>query len=350
MRLRQKNLEAQKAELKDESKVAKMKDTFKDLLTQNMNREAKAKEAADQLQEAIPLVEAMKQGEGLNAEFDRSMATSTLAALRIAAAHADGSLPGLSPSQQKVNCLVKLQEAIVVATGNPTGLNLAAARKQLLETTACTDKERRTKYNQRKEEVEKEEEALVMQKGGEHAEKFKAKESKEKQERAKEAKAADEANTTELEKQKEEGNNAAKAEETKRAAWIEEQERELRQLREEAEKKTKQFKAEMAEQTKGDAETANRGEAAAMIEARHAEVLANAQIPQLPQPQVELGDSCDELTEDRQTVSEMRQKAIEDYAEAKSRNEGETTVQKKLGAMRESNVKMAQIDMRARHC
>merc|ERR1711907_458555 len=95
------------------------------------------------LKQNIKIVEKMMNSEGPDATADRSSAVAMLAKLRVAKAHADGTLPGLSKSQQKSACLRAMHAAIKLATGDPSERNLKRAKRQVLKATDCRKMEKK---------------------------------------------------------------------------------------------------------------------------------------------------------------------------------------------------------------
>jgi len=106
--------------------------------TQLKERRQKAEEA---LKEAVKIATRIHISEGPDAEMDRRTSSAMLAKLRIAQAHADGSLPGLSAEQRKNFCIVSLHAAIKHATGSPSKNNLQRALRMVRKSEECNEKE-----------------------------------------------------------------------------------------------------------------------------------------------------------------------------------------------------------------
>lgn len=93
------------------------------------------------LQGAIKTVTSLKNGDGFAAMGDRHTASGMLARLRIAQAHADNTIKGLTKKQKKNVSIKMLHEAVTLATGSPTETNLGLAIKQIKDTTAESTRE-----------------------------------------------------------------------------------------------------------------------------------------------------------------------------------------------------------------
>jgi len=99
------------------------------------------KKANAALKSAIKQVGALKNGQGMHADADRSIASAMLAKLRVAQAHNDNSIVGLTADQKKSQKISLLHSSIELAVGSPTDTNLALAVRQIKETTADSTKQ-----------------------------------------------------------------------------------------------------------------------------------------------------------------------------------------------------------------
>merc|ERR1711977_660462 len=95
----------------------------------------------------------MRDAQGPHATADKTTAVAMLAKMRVAQAHADGTLPGLSRKQRKDPCLVALHAALKLATGAPTKRNLYTAKRQVKKATQCQSREQKHKIWQNKMKV-----------------------------------------------------------------------------------------------------------------------------------------------------------------------------------------------------
>merc|ERR1712070_394071 len=109
------------------------------------------------ISENIKVIEKMVNSEGPDAADDRSTAVAMLAKLRVAKAHSDGTLPGLSKSQLKLPCLVSLHAAIKLATGDPSEKNLKRAKRRVLKATECGKMEKKKKIDEKNYKVKNKE-------------------------------------------------------------------------------------------------------------------------------------------------------------------------------------------------
>jgi len=108
-------------------------------LNENMARQFATEEsAAKALRISIKKTATLVGGEGKAAVADRKATTAMLAELRVAEAHADGSIKGLSKDQQGRTEFVLLHAAVETAVGTPTEENVDLAEKQLKDTARKT--------------------------------------------------------------------------------------------------------------------------------------------------------------------------------------------------------------------
>merc|ERR1711934_594908 len=102
------------------------------------------------------MIAKIKDEKGKEAHRDKKTAYAMLAKLRIAGAHADGTIIGLTKRQRTRPCLVSLHAAVKLAAGDPTKKNLADAKRQLKKVAECEKQERKNKIRIAKAKVRKE--------------------------------------------------------------------------------------------------------------------------------------------------------------------------------------------------
>lgn len=94
----------------------------------------RSKKVAYSLNVAVKKTEQLKNGEGIEAFSDRSQVGAMEAKLRIAEAHADGSIKGLTKWQRKDTDSALLHASVETAVGTPTEMNVDLAKDQLHDT------------------------------------------------------------------------------------------------------------------------------------------------------------------------------------------------------------------------
>merc|ERR1711871_122564 len=104
-------------------------------LAENM---ATQESAAKALRTGIKSTAKLVAGEGKNAIADRKAASAMLAELRVAEAHADGTIKGLTDAQKANTDFQLLHAAVETAVGTPTLSNVDLAEKQLKDTAKKT--------------------------------------------------------------------------------------------------------------------------------------------------------------------------------------------------------------------
>merc|ERR1712196_8014 len=103
-------------------------------LAENMARNMATQEsAAKALRTGIKSTAKLVAGEGKNAIADRKAASAMLAELRVAEAHADGTIKGLTDAQKANTDFQLLHAAVETAVGTPTLSNVDLAEKELKE-------------------------------------------------------------------------------------------------------------------------------------------------------------------------------------------------------------------------
>merc|ERR1712159_847946 len=108
-------------------------------LSENMARNMATQEsAAKALRTGIKSTAKLVAGEGKSAIADRKAATAMLAELRVAEAHADGTIKGLTDAQKANTDFQLLHAAVETAVGTPTLSNVDLAEKQLKDTAKKT--------------------------------------------------------------------------------------------------------------------------------------------------------------------------------------------------------------------
>merc|ERR1711871_1040212 len=108
-------------------------------LAENMARNMATQEsAAKALRTGIKSTAKLVAGEGKNAIADRKAASAMLAELRVAEAHADGTIKGLTDAQKANTDFQLLHAAVETAVGTPTLSNVDLAEKQLKDTAKKT--------------------------------------------------------------------------------------------------------------------------------------------------------------------------------------------------------------------
>lgn len=115
----------------------------KDMVNKGRIMESTSK-ASISLKVAIKKTEALKNGEGINALGDRQSASAMLAKLRIAQAHADGSIKGLTKAQREQTPDLMLHSSVENMVGKQTEQSIMLA-KHALKDAAKAAKERHWK-------------------------------------------------------------------------------------------------------------------------------------------------------------------------------------------------------------
>ena len=123
---------------KAEQQLIDMRDEASRLQENEARTEATQEVAAKALRTTIKSTAKLVDGEGKTALADRQATTAMLAKLRIAEAHADGSIVGLSDEQKKDMDMKLMHSAIETAVGTPTDTNVDLAEKQLKSTAKAT--------------------------------------------------------------------------------------------------------------------------------------------------------------------------------------------------------------------
>lgn len=138
-------MKAYKAKLK----AKKEKKEGRKFASRSMITGERAEKAKVAVGKAVGVFESMRDAEGPNARDDRKTTIAALAKLRIAEAHLDGSLPGLTKKQRKNPCLLALHRALTLATGDPTARNVINAKTQLEKSTECQKYEKGRKIQKK---------------------------------------------------------------------------------------------------------------------------------------------------------------------------------------------------------
>lgn len=110
------------------------KDRVQQTLIEGSLLHERSKKTAYSLSVAVKKTEELKNGEGIEALSDRGQVGAMEAKLRIAEAHADGSIKGLTKWQRKDTPSALLHAAVETAVGTPTHLNVDLANDQLHDT------------------------------------------------------------------------------------------------------------------------------------------------------------------------------------------------------------------------
>lgn len=113
------------------------------LLDQN-TAQGKEKEAksSNELSVNIKALEKMKEGESDSAKGDRDTIQAALASMRVAKAHADRYITGLSKKERKSHVLVMMHAAMEKAVGDPNAGNVAAAKAAIEDGVADIEREK----------------------------------------------------------------------------------------------------------------------------------------------------------------------------------------------------------------
>merc|ERR1712070_194514 len=143
---------AYKAKLKAK-KFLNTADIDEDHIINSKEREGKA---IKELDIAKAHVKKLRDMPGVDAKRDKKAAQVLLSKIRIAKAHADHTIVGLTPEQKKNPAYLALHQAIVVAAGDPTDHNLQNAERQIKVTQVAVVKEKKYKIWKAKDVVAKE--------------------------------------------------------------------------------------------------------------------------------------------------------------------------------------------------
>merc|ERR1712072_202763 len=108
------------------------------------------------------MIAKIKDEKGKEAHRDKKTAYAMLAKLRIAHAHADGTIIGLTKRQRTRPCLVSLHAAVKLAAGDPTKAHLLDAKRQLKKVAECEKQERKKKIRIAKAKMRKEKAAKTI--------------------------------------------------------------------------------------------------------------------------------------------------------------------------------------------
>jgi hypothetical protein len=134
-------------------KAKKEKKEGRKFASRSMITGEKAEKAKVAVGKAVGVFESMRDAEGPNAKDDRKTTLAVLAKLRIARAHLDGSLPGLTSKQKNNPCLLALHRALTLATGDPTTRNVIDAKTQLEKSTHCQKYEKGRKIRKKQNQI-----------------------------------------------------------------------------------------------------------------------------------------------------------------------------------------------------
>lgn len=194
------------------------------------------------LKQAVKQVGKLADGTGMAANADREKSLGILARLRVAQAHADGSIIGLTPEQKKMEPIRALHHALDLATASPTKSTMDGFDKQFKDTVRFTEKESNEKVQEQNQKHENDEKSFA--KKMEDAEKMKkfVRENGEKrkmQARGKRDEAISEAIEMPGKKQKEGYDKQTNKE--SRNKWKNHEMRQLDELHQKGEFKTKQY-------------------------------------------------------------------------------------------------------------
>jgi len=140
------------------------------------------KKASFALHQAVKQVTKLKDGEGDLASADRQQSSSMLAKLRVASAHADKNIVGLTPAQKEMLPMRALHAALELATGDPNDVNLHFLSRQFKETTADVAKENKEKIKDMNNKHEHDQKAFLKKLNDAHLMEKQARETKAKKE------------------------------------------------------------------------------------------------------------------------------------------------------------------------
>merc|ERR1711964_494059 len=121
-----------------------------------VNSDERGAKAVKELNIAAAHVKKLRDMPGDDAKRDKKAAQVLLSKIRIARAHADKTIIGLTPEQKKNPAYLSLHQAITVAAGDPTDSNLKMAERQVKVTQAAVVKERKYKIWKAKDVIVKE--------------------------------------------------------------------------------------------------------------------------------------------------------------------------------------------------
>jgi len=300
-------------------------------------REGKAAAALDK---TVQIFKTISTSSGPWAEKDKTAAFDILAKLRIARAHAAGTLSGLSDEQMENPCYTQLHNALKMAAGDPTNANLVAAKTQVLKTEHCAED---YKHKMIKMNIAKLKKARIL----------KAKMKK---------KAMNKKSNADEQASKKRQEKKGKVDETRDVL------NNKINLRSEKAQKTTNTEKRHKWQAKEDAITHDMAVAAA----KNGDGLLKRKMALLKIRNKKTAlamKKCDELKKEKATASEKREKGVKNYASAQAalkilkQNPGTDvqaakakakslaeTVKKTEDIVKERNIKAATADTQARRC
>jgi len=316
-----------KKSYKAKLKAIKFKDTANIDEDHIVNSDERAKKAVKELNIAASRVRHLRDMKGHYAKADKKAAQVLLSKIRIARAHADKTIIGLTPEQKKNPAYLSLHQAITVAAGDPTDSNLKMAERQVKVTQAAVVKEKKYK-------IWKAKDVVVKEKKGKRLAERKKKEIK--------AKAAEKKKKKKMEKKLKEKTRKAKVEQAAKRRKEVALKKVMKERRKKWKKKQEKIMKKRAKERKKKG-----GERAKKAKANELKKKLGSAFG---------NERCRKIALKKQKAMEKRRKAIGAQASARAANARKSTANTKLrvkntlNKMRERNVKLSRTSSNLRVC